>query len=292
MPSLFSNKKLIILLVCIIILVALIGYTLSDRERVTRPEQVVRDSVGWVQTIFMKPTYAITGFFESVQDIRRVYEENKLFKSRLEEYAQISVERNLLRTENESLKEMLELKESLNDYLIRTAVVIHRNPDHWNKYIGINKGSKHGVRANMGIVDSQGGLVGKVKQVSEFSSTVQLLSDNDRTNRVSAVVSTPDQPEYGFIEGYDEETGLLIMRKLDIDAKIEEEEMVTTSGKGGVYPSGLLIGKIVRVEPDEYGLTQNAYIEPTADFHGLDYIYVIERTSTILDPDLLEEEES
>ncbi|TWI57105.1 rod shape-determining protein MreC [Halalkalibacter nanhaiisediminis] len=291
MPSFFSNKKLIILLVSIIILMALIGYSLNDRERVTGPEQVVRDAVGWVQTIFMKPAYVVAGFFENVQDIQHVYEENKLLKSRLEEYAQISVERTTLRNENETLKDMLELEESLNDYLIRTAVVIHRSPDRWTEYIGLNKGSEHGVEPNMGIVDSQGGLVGKVKQVSEFSSVVQLLSDNDRTNRVSAMVSM-DQPEYGFIEGYDEDRGLLIMRKLNIEAEIEEGQMVTTSGKGGVYPSGLLIGEIVQIEPDEYGLTLNAYIEPTADFQALDYVYIIERTSTSLDPALLEEDAS
>lgn len=292
MPSLFSNKKLIILLVCTIILVALIGYSLTDRERVTRPEQVIRDTVSWVQTVFMKPTYAVTSFVDNVRDIRRVYEENKLLRARLDEYAQVSVERNLLRNENETLKEMLELEESLHDYLIRTAVVIYRDPDQWNNLIGINKGLAHGVRPNMGIIDSQGGLIGKVKQASEFSSTVQLLSDNDRTNRVSAMVATLDQPEYGFIEGYDEEAGLLIMRKIDIEAEIEPGEVVTTSGKGGVYPSGLLIGEIVHVEPDEYGLTQNAYIEPTADFHALDYIFIVERTSTVLDPSLLEGDES
>ncbi|ARK31591.1 rod shape-determining protein MreC [Halalkalibacter krulwichiae] len=291
MPSFFSNKKLIILLVAIIILVALIGYSRQDREQITGPEQVIRDAVGWVQTIFTKPAYAIAGFFENVRDIQHIYEENKILKSRLDEYAQISVERNLLRNENETLKDMLELDESLNDYLMRSAVVIHRSPDRWSEYIGLNRGSEHGIEPNMGVVDSKGGLIGKVKTVSEFSSRIQLLSDNDRTNRVSAMISM-DQPEYGFIEGYDEEAGLLIMRKIDLEADIEEGQTVVTSGKGGVYPSGLLIGEIVRVEPDEYGLTQNAYIEPTADFFAIDYVYIIERTSTTLDPDLLEEEPS
>ncbi|KHF40940.1 rod shape-determining protein MreC [Halalkalibacter okhensis] len=291
MPSFFSNKKLIILLVSIIILVALIGYSRTDREQITGPEQVIRDAVGWVQTTFTKPAYAVAGFFENVRDIRNIYEENKLLKARLEEYAQISVERNLLRNENSTLKDMLELEESLHDYLMRSAVVIHRSPDRWTDYIGLNKGSNDGIEPNMGVVDSKGGLIGKVKQVSEFSSRIQLLSDNDRTNRVSAMISM-DQPKYGFIEGYDVDSGLLIMRKIDIEAEIEENQMVMTSGKGGVYPSGLLIGEVVRVEPDEYGLTQNAYIEPTADFYALDYVYIIERTSTSLDPELLEEEPS
>ncbi|WP_227936715.1 rod shape-determining protein MreC [Alkalihalobacillus deserti] len=291
MPSFFSNKKLIILLVSIIILVALIGYSRTDREQITGPEQVIRDAVGWVQTIFTKPAYAIAGFFENVRDIQHIYEENRLLKARLDEYAQISVERNLLRNENNTLRDMVDLDESLNDYLMRSAVVIHRNPDRWNKYIGLNRGSEHGIQSNMAVIDSKGGLIGKVKTVSEFSSRIQLLSDNDRTNRVSAMISM-DQPEYGFIEGYDEDLGLLIMRKIDLAAEIEEEQMVVTSGKGGVYPSGLLLGEIVRVEPDEYGLTQNAYIRPTADFFALDYVYIIERTSTSLDPALLEEEPS
>jgi len=291
MPSFFSNKKLIILLVSIIILVALIGFSRPDRQQLTGPEQVIRDAVGWVQTIFTKPAYAIAGFFENVRDIQHIYEENRILKARLDEYAQISVERNLLRNENNTLKDMLELDESLNDYLMRSAVVIHRSPDRWSEYIGLNRGSEHGIRPNMGVIDSKGGLIGKVKTVSEFSSRIQLLSDNDRTNRVSAMISQ-DQPEYGFIEGYDEDTGLLIMRKIDLEAEIKEDVMVVTSGKGGVYPSGLLIGEIVSVEPDEYGLTQNAYIRPTADFFALDYVYIIERTSTTLDPELLEEEPS
>jgi rod shape-determining protein MreC len=289
MPSFFSNKKLIILLVSIIILMALIGYSLSDRENTTRPEQFMRDTVGWVQTMFSKPAHSVAGFFESVSDIRNVYEENKLLKSRLEEYAQISVERNLLRDENETLRDMIDLEESLSDYLMRTAVVIHRNPDRWSDYIAINRGSQHGIEPNMAIVDSQGGLIGKVKRTSQFSSLVQLLSDNDRTNRVSAKI-VGDQTLNGFIEGYDEDRGLLIMRKLDIEAEIEEEQMVTTSGLGGVYPEGLLIGEVVEAEPDEYGLTQNVYIKPTADFYSLNYVYVIERTSTSIDPELLEED--
>ncbi|WP_088103704.1 rod shape-determining protein MreC [Halalkalibacter urbisdiaboli] len=289
MPSFFSNKKLIILLVSIIILVALIGYSLSDRERITGPERVMRDAVGWVQTVFMKPAHFAAGFFENVRDIKDIYNENQLLKARLEEYAQISVERNLLRNENETLRQMLELEESLNDYLIRPAVVIHRNPDLWEQHVGLNRGSQHGVDENMAVIDSQGGLIGKVKRVSEFTSFVQLLSDNDRTNRVSAQILM-DEPEVGFIEGYDTERGLLIMRKLDIEANIELNQMVTTSGLGDVYPSGLLIGEVVEVVPDEYGLTQNAYIKPTADFASLDYVYIIERSSATLDPALLEED--
>ncbi|MFV8828760.1 rod shape-determining protein MreC [Alkalihalobacterium sp. APHAB7] len=282
----FSNKRLIVLMVSIIILVALIGYSMSDRDRVTWPEQFMKDTVGWVQTLVSKPAQFAAGFFENLNELQGLYAENQVLKARLEEYAQVSVERNMLKAENDTLKATLEIEETLSDYRMRTATVIHRNPDRWSEFIGINRGSEHGIQRNMAVITS-GGLIGKVHQVGQFSSKVQLLTDNDRTNRVSAMVQA-EVPAYGFIEGFDPETGMLMLKKLDIDADIEVEQTVTTSGLGGVYPRGLIIGEIVEIEPDEYGLTKNAYIQPAANFYGLDYVIIIERASTTLDPDLME----
>ncbi|MEB1805951.1 MAG: rod shape-determining protein MreC [Bacillaceae bacterium] len=282
----FSNKRLIVLMVSIIILVALIGYSMSDRDRVTWPEQFMKDTVGWVQTLVSKPAQFAAGFFENLNELQGLYAENQVLKARLEEYAQVSVERNMLKAENDTLKATLEIEETLSDFRMRTATVIHRNPDRWSEFIGINRGSEHGIQRNMAVITA-GGLIGKVHQVGQFSSKVQLLTDNDRTNRVSAMVQA-EVPAYGFIEGFDPETGMLMLKKLDIDADIEVEQTVTTSGLGGVYPRGLIIGEIVQIEPDEYGLTKNAFIQPAADFYGLDYVIVIERTSTTLDPELTE----
>ncbi|OLO40540.1 rod shape-determining protein MreC [Alkalihalophilus pseudofirmus] len=286
----FSNKRLIVLMVSIIILVALIGYSMSDRDRLTWPEQFMKDTVGWVQTLVSKPAHFAAGFFENLSELQGIYAENQVLKARLEEYAQVSVERNMLKVENDTLKATLEIEETLSDYQMRTATVIHRNPDRWSEYIGINRGSEHGIERNMAVITS-GGLIGKVHQVGQFSSKVQLLTDNDRTNRVSAMVQA-DDPVYGFIEGFDQESGLLMLKKMDIDADIEVEQTVTTSGLGGVYPRGLIIGEIVEIVPDEYGLTKNAYIQPAANFYGLDYVLVIERTSTSLEPELMEEDGS
>lgn len=276
------------MLVSIIILVALVGYSLSDRERVTPPEQFMRDSISWVQTLFSRPAHFVAGFFDNVNEMRVLYHENKVLKSRLEEYAQVSVERNVLKEENEALKKIVDMDESLNDYRMRTALVIHRTPDRWSEYIGINRGASHGIEKNMAVITSEG-LIGKVKSVGQFSSTVQLLTDHDRTNRVSAMVHA-EIPVYGFIEGFDQDTGLLVLKKLEIDAEIEIEQMVTTSGLGGIFPRNLPIGKIVEIEPDEYGLTKNAFIEPAANFYGLNYVLVIERTSASLEEELIEEE--
>lgn len=289
MPQFFSNKRLIILMVSIIVLVALVGYSLSDREKITWPEQVMRDTVSWVETLFSRPAQYVAGFFENVKEIHSIYEENKILKARLEEYAEVAVERNLLREENETLRKMVDIDESLRDYKMRPALVIHRSPDRWGERVGINRGSSHGIERNMAVITAEG-LIGKVQSVSQFSSSVQLLTDQDRTNRVSAMIHS-DKPVYGFIESYDDERDLLLMKKIDADSEFKEGDLVTSSGLGGVFPQGLVIGEVVEIVPDEYGLTKNAYIEPAANFYGLDYVYVIERSSTVLADELLELEE-
>ncbi|MGO4888568.1 rod shape-determining protein MreC [Anaerobacillus sp. MEB173] len=289
MPHFFSNKRLIVLMVCIIVLVALIGFSIKDRERLTVPEQFMKDSVGWVQSIFIKPAQYVAGFFENISEMKNIYEENKILKSRLDEFAALSVELQLVQKENKSLQEMLDTKESLFDYSLRPALVIHRSPDRWSEYIGINKGEQHGIEKNMAVITAHG-LIGKVRNVSQFTSTVQLLTDHDRTNRVSAMV-LGEESVFGFIEGYDHERGTLMFKKIDTEAPVEVDQTVISSGKGGMFPRGLIIGKIVHVEPDEYGLTKNAYVEPAANFYDMDFVMVVERSGTSLERELIIEEE-
>ena len=105
----------------------------------------------------------------------------------------------------------------------------------------------------MAVVTSQG-LVGRVKSVSQFTSSVELLSSMSRTNRVSAIVQG-DEKIFGLIEGYDKEKHLLFT-KIGSDANVKADQLVVTSGLGDIFPKGLVIGKIVDVQPDPYGLTK------------------------------------
>lgn len=283
MSPFFSNKRLIVLLVCMIILVALIGYSMSDRRAASWPEQFVTDTVGSVQSVFSRPAHFLAGFFDNVSDMRNLYEENKILKSHLDEYASLQVELGQLRRRNEELEGAMGLVDDpdLMDYTVRSALVIHRSPDRWNEQVGINKGGQDGIEENMAVITSEG-LIGKIDQVSQFSSSIQLLSDQAVTNRISAMVKG-DESIYGFIEGFDQENGYLKFTKIDIDVELETGQTVATSGLGGVFPEALVIGEIVDYEYDEFGLTQTAYVEPSANFYHLDYVMVIERDSPSID---------
>lgn len=282
MPSFFSNKRLIVLLVCLVLLVGLVGYSMSDRKAMTLPEQLVTDTVGAVQSAFSRPAHFAAGFFEDMRDIRNVFEENRSLKAQLDEYAALQVEVSELRRRNAELEGAAGLEEDLYDFTVRTALVIQRSPDRWNEQVGINKGAQHGIEENMAVVTSQG-LIGKINRVSQFSSTVQLLSDQAVTNRISAMVTGDEETVYGFIEGIDHDSGALRFAKIDIDAEFEPGQTVTTSGLGGIFPRGLVVGEVLSVENDEFGLTQTALVEPTADFYHIDYVQVVERGASSLE---------
>ncbi|WP_242219942.1 rod shape-determining protein MreC [Bacillus cereus group sp. BfR-BA-01380] len=281
MPQFFLNKRLIVLLVSIILLVALIGISLKERKNLTWPEQFVKDTVGVVERVFQKPANYVAEFFENVEDVKRTYEENKELKAKLDKYAELSVKVKDLEKTNEELRDILGKKDTLSDFKPVQATVINRNPDKWNDLIGIDKGAQEGIQKDAAVITSKG-LIGKVKSVSQFTSTVELISSLNRTNRISAVVRG-NSNVFGLIEGYDKEKQQLVFTKIPSGVKVEKDQTVVTSGLGGVFPDGLVIGQIVEVTADEYGLTQTAYIKPAADLNDVNNVMVAKRTMPTVD---------
>lgn len=285
MPQFFLNKRLIILLVSIIILVALIGFSLKDRENLTWPEQFLKDTTGFIQNAVSSPVNYVAGFFENVEDLQNTYKENKELKTRLDELARLESEVQRLKKDNTELREILDKKDSLSEFEPKQATVIGRNPDRWHELLIINKGKNAGIEPNMAVITSKG-LIGKVKSSNTFTSTVQLLSSMDPTNRISAKIQAGDNNFFGLIEGYDKEKGLLLLKRIPYDAKVKKNQNVITSGLGGVFPESLPIGKVVDVVPDEFGLTQTAYVKPGADFYDIGHVMVVKRGA--LQPELME----
>jgi rod shape-determining protein MreC len=278
MPQFFLNKRLIILLVSIIVLVALIGFSLRERSKLTWPEQFIKDTSGWVQSLVSKPTHFVTGFFENLQDLQNTYGENKELKSRVENLVNLEAQVQELTKDNEELRDILGEKRTLRDFKPLPATVIGRNPDRWHEMIIIDKGKLNGIEKNMAVVTATG-LIGKVKNVTQFSSTVQLLSAMDPKNRISAVVQGK-KDVYGFVQGFDDKQKLLLIKAIPSGSKIEKGQTVITSGLGGVFPKGLMIGKVVDVKPDQYGLNQTALVKPGADFYDIENVIVINRLMT------------
>lgn len=281
MPRFFSNKRLILLLVGVIVLVALISFTLRERHNASLPEQIVKDVVGFGQSIISKPAHYITNVIGNIDGILNTYEENKILKDRLSEYASSQAELIDIRNENDRLRDIIGKEDDLRSYEPIHATVIARNPDQWEKRIIIDKGGIHGIEKNMAVLTAHG-LIGKVVLVTPFGSTVELLSTENRELRVSAVI-LGEQSIFGLVEGYDRTRGELIMKLVDSTSEVTVGQKVNSSGLGGIFPEGLFIGEVTEVSTDDYGLTKVAYIRPAAEFSMLDHVIVAKRNSTSVD---------
>ncbi|WP_187116838.1 rod shape-determining protein MreC [Rubeoparvulum massiliense] len=282
MHNFFNSKKLLILLTGIIFLFALIGFTSRDRDSLTWPERFFKDSIALVEGLFNKPAHGLASFFDNWSSMQNLREENQLLKANLDQYAQTAARLQLMERRVDELEKLLKLKDSLTQYDLIQAEVVYRNPDRWSDHLTINKGSVDGIENNMAVITDQG-LIGRVDRVSKFSATVQLLTNIDLGNHISAIAQGKEDEVFGLLEGYEYASGQLIMRKIPLGASIVKGDTIITSGLGGVFPAGLFIGTVTEVMKGDNGLTQEAKVEPAADFYRIDYVAVVKRDQ-VVDP--------
>lgn len=276
MSRFFSNKRLILLMLGVILLVALISYSLRDRDNVSFPEQIIKDTVGAGQSLFSGPAHFVTGIFDNVDSLLNTYKENQHLKGRLEEFAAVQAEVTDLRSENGQLKEIVGKEADLRDYNPIQATVIARNPDQWEEKVILNKGESDGVKQNMAVMTARG-LIGKVTLVTATTSTVELISTQNPNYRVSSMVIGGEEGVFGLIEGYDAERRELLLKRIDAEIELEVGQQVVSSGLGGIFPKGLIIGEITEITIDEFGLTKLAYVKPAADFTLLNHVMIADR---------------
>lgn len=280
--GIFNKRWLFIFLIGFIIFAALIGLSLSERENLSKPEQFVKDTVGWVQNVIHKPVNHIVVFFENISDFQKIHEENEILRKKLAEYKGIVYELQEVKKENQELRDIFDKKESILDYKPIHATVMARSPERWISQISINKGSQHGVKENMAVITPDG-MIGKVQTTSQFTSTVQLLTGFDQFNQISAMISREDQKEdiFGIIENYDKETDSLMFKIIEeSNQNIKKGDTVISSGMGGVFPAGLVIGRVEKVVPDRFGLTSTALVKPSADLYKINNVIVVSRSIT------------
>lgn len=273
------NRRLIIILISIILITIIAGITAGVRGNLTWPERFIKDTASFFQSVVYKPAAAVSGFFSDLGKLTSLYEENKQLKSALHQFAQLEASNVLLTNENQRLREMLDAKSNLTDYKIYVAEVIARHHDSWYNTVTINRGERDGLKPNMAVATASG-LVGFVDSVSYFSSNVRLLTDIERGNHISAIIVGQEET-FGIVEAFDAVRGELIMRKIPLEAKLEVRQKVVSSGLGGIFPKGIIIGEVTEVRESDDQLTQMAYIKPASDLYQLNELFILARNDEI-----------
>jgi rod shape-determining protein MreC len=204
-------------------------------------------------------------FIVSIDDIaddnQRLREENRqliALNSSLEE----------VRRENDVLREQLDLT-MRTDLHLDTALVIGRDASQVSREIVINKGGGDGVIQDAAVIISGGVLVGRVVEVTERHSKVLLITDGN--SLVNALVQ--ESRSSGIVRG---QHGLgLRIDTIPQNEHIESGNTVITSGLGGVFPKGLIIGTIKEVTDSDNELFQEAIVQPLFHPRDLEIVYIV-----------------
>lgn len=175
--------------------------------------------------------------------------------------------------ENEVLRDALELRKQRRELELESAVVTERSMTNWTSSLTLNKGTAHGVEAGDTVIDGTGSLVGVVREVGLNWCTVLTLVDTD-TSLGAQVFRTKD---LGLAVGSFSlmERNRLRLEFLPAGCRLLEGDLVQTSGLGGYYPSGLVIGTVEEVLMDESGAASYAILVPSAELDALTEVFVI-----------------
>ncbi len=133
----------------------------------------------------------------------------------------------------------------------------------------INRGSRDGVRINS-MVRTRNGLVGRVFEVTPGTASVLMLTD--QKSGVGGRVQRATSRAVGVCEGNN--SSRLELKYLPGDADIKPGDLIVTSGLGGMYPAGQVIGTVESVKPDENNVGKTALVHPIVEFDRLEEVYV------------------
>lgn len=175
---------------------------------------------------------------------------------------------------NLELQGLLELKNAMPEAKQISAEVLARPGQSWNQTITVSAGSTSGVEENMLAVSSQG-VVGMVTSVQLNTCQITLLTSNELPNDISVQISMEDGSNVeGMLRGYDAQKNQYTVSLFDHEAVVLPGQKVATSGKGGNYASGLMVGTVAQTIMNDDAVVSTVYVTPVDNLSGFNYVSI------------------
>ena len=251
------------LLIGIVLVFGGVFYALNKDRTLTFIEKSIKDTGLLIQKIIYTPIEFISGRKSEKKD------QNIEYDALEAKYDEVTKE----------LKEMellLELNASLSEGSYVNATAIARNIDYWYHLISLDKGGKNNVKKGDAVVNSKG-LIGYIDTVANYSSTLKLLTAENLNHKISVKIEVGDSYVFGLLTYYDEDKNLFEIEGISENTGIPKEALVTTTGLGNAFPSGLVIGRVNSVSLDHFELAKTVYVKPSVDFNDINYVTIVRR---------------
>lgn len=280
MKNFFQNRKMLAAFGTVAVLAALLGSTVMLRNNLSAPLLIQRlgnDIVSVGSRIVSVPVSWFTDGIDSVKDLQNAADENSHLKKKVAELAQVEARNAALEKENKQLKAAAGIKNTLTGYTTTTASVISRASDSWSEVLTIDKGKSSGLKKDMAVM-SGGGVIGRILEVDEATSKVELITTTDSSANRFAVQATTDTGKvlHGIISV--QSGGTLTFTQASSSSKLKKGTEVYTSGLGGTSPKGLLIGTVAETTKDSFGLSDLIKIKPAGNLSDASVVTVVKRS--------------
>ncbi len=276
----FKNIKIRYVALVLILLITLITLTsnyIDENRNLTFFEKAIKDTGIFVQKIFNMPINYVKDKVNMIGNSNDLYKKYNELKDKVNKtdlyYAQIEE----LQKEVTELKSVLELNATLSEYKYVNATVVNRNTLYWYDTINIDKGSKNGIKEGDAVI-TPFGLIGRITNISNFSSTVKLLTSDKINNKISVKIKTDDNLyQYGLLIGYEKKDKVYRIEGITNPDIVKEGDIVTTTGLTDYFPSGILIGTVKNIVKDEYDLSSIVEVIPAVSFEDISIVTVLNR---------------
>ena len=230
---------------------------------ITAPVRNGAAAVGdWVQGV----SRYVFHYGEMEQQIADLEEENAALQEQIRE-SQEALQ------ENQLLRELLDLRERRRDFVFESAKVTARSASNWESTLTLSKGSEAGIQPDNCVITSTGVLVGVVTKVGDHDCVVNtVISTSMEMGGIITRTNTAGVLEGDFALMQE---GKLRLGYLPDGAELVAGDEVLTSGRGDVYPSGLVVGQVEGVFNDASGMNRYAVVTPEVDLDTLVEVFVI-----------------
>jgi len=266
---LLARRRVAVFLVLLLLTLVLLSSQTrtADRRDAGVIGRVILTALWPVQAGMVRIADGLTQTWERFREIGRLRVENARLRAQVESLNREVAQLREAATAVDRLERLLGLRGQVS-YRSVAARVVGRDPARWFSTVVVDRGSRDGVRSNAPVVTPEG-VVGRIIEVTPFASRVLLIADS--RSAVGVIVQNSRDP--AVVEGRSMER--LHLKYLSRAARVASGDLLITSGLGGVFPRGLVVGRIVTVEREEGALLQEAEVEPAARLDRLEELLIL-----------------
>ncbi len=273
MKKFFKNKAVLLLIIITVSVSVILGVINANKTRSTFLENVAMVTVTPVQNCFTGIGEKITEFFGYFGDLGKAEKENKELKLENKKLSQKIRKIEGMEKENKELRALLELDEAYPDLSLMAAEVVSRSASNWYENFTIDKGTANGVKIGQGVITTDNVLIGRVSDIGSTWARVTTVLDTGHSVGARVIRSG----EIAVVEGDASlaDKGQCRLSFISKSCDIVAGDYIETSGLGGLYPKGIEIGKVIKIEPDVQGISMYAVVETSASINSVSKVMII-----------------